>query len=181
MACFKNSRFEKRIQFLLDNPDLAGTEVGSITYVNYLGNPKNTIYPNCWGTAVYVAGGIKRMKQLSVTKGYTLQQNGGDSPHFTCISSETRPGYVGEKPMKLFLSTCTRTTRSPDTIVTFSWRNCLFSFRELKHAGICLGDTMFHQKGIGESFKFDSIDDFVAARPKRARKSMRVRYYNVNT
>lgn len=169
-----DSRFEKQIRFLAENPHLAFAQL----------HDGKGIKPCCWGTAVYLLGGNKKVKDLWEKAGHKFDDFSDAMGDFVCIPDDNIPGYVGEEPMKMFQEILSRIGRAPDTLVSLYWdipntEACGF---RLRHSGICLGkddgqDIMFHQLNEGERFCICPVEEFERTLSSYARKSLEKRFY----
>jgi len=165
----RKSQYGECIQHLLDNPELARTELGRVFC--------KPVYPNCWGTAVYVVGGNERVRELWSARHSDLDTQIDASGNYVRIFDTNIPGYVGDNPMGLFLSTCTQTRRAQDRIVSFYWgeRNLW----GIGHAGIIMEDGMFHKPDQEKPFEIVLFNDYLASLSDTTRETLEVKFHSV--
>jgi hypothetical protein len=170
----KNSRFRDKISFLINNPHLAEVEL------------LKNFEPCCWGTTAYMLDANQQVKNIWVEKGHKLDDHCDAMGDFVLIPDNDKPGYIGRTPMELFLETLPRSNKEKDAVIAFFWQNknnteyCDFG---LHHTGVYLGnddgkDIFFEQGGIGERFRFFSIEDFIKDLSEESRKTLQIRFYS---
>lgn len=173
-ALVDRSRYRDRIEFLIQHPELAAATL----------NEERKIQPSCYGTAAFVIDKQRTVKELWKNAGHPLDYYANGYGDFVCIPDETKPGYLGEKPMTLLQASLNESMVTPDTLISFSWNipNTELCGMRLRHAGIYLGqlsnqNIFFQQLGEGERFGFSSLQQFEEALSTQERKTLDIRLY----
>lgn len=179
------SKYSNRMLYLIGRQELDPSFPGELL----------TIYPtstrsNCWGTVIYLLDAkalmIDQIEKLRVAGRYPCTEI-GDRVYFP---GEDRPGFVGFKPMELFLAEndkiieveereidcvvslfCHLNLRFVDPIFNPDISAFIAEFNEqghtfLAHSGLHLGnisgtDYLFHQNDMGGKFEVAPIRKYV--------------------
>ncbi len=161
----RDSPLRDRIDFLLDNQELGSRP---LTKLNGYGN----IYPNCFGTALYVLNAerdlVGKFKgEIGPSDEVIVQsKRGGDFMVFP--KDFAGPGSLQPRYMEFFLERhCTKTdSLIPGRIVVTSGVSDEENYHNTLHSAVYLGEIskvgyVFEQNGIGEEFRFDLFNRMV--------------------
>ncbi|MEK6890347.1 MAG: hypothetical protein AABX35_04110 [Nanoarchaeota archaeon] len=169
--------FRERIDYLLDNQDLGSRKLTTLGDGPF---NKFHVYPNCFGTALFVLGAereyISKLNPKNTSDGMIASiSRVGDFAVFP--RGFDRPGSLQDDYMKIFLSGCQKVDLLQAGDITYEEGFIAEQDREYHHSMVFLGrlderNYFFQQNGLRGRFGFQSIVQFeqVPAIPKEELK-----------
>ncbi|MDO8564106.1 MAG: hypothetical protein Q7R87_03795 [Nanoarchaeota archaeon] len=158
----RNFPLRERIEHLWHNQELGGR------LLTKLPGYADTIYPNCFGTALFVLGAerkfLERLEHKSATNGVVVSRSGKGG--FAVFPKNfDSPGILQPDYMKIFLSKCQKVDTLQQGDITYEEGFSRDEDGSYEHSMLFLGNLgsnpcFFQQDGLGGRFNFRSFKEF---------------------